>query len=183
MNEQTQHYRRRRRFVDKVVQGKLLWWLILIEGLLFGAGMVVIYEDLQSVIQANIYRVHQESATGRPVLLKELLLIFPWIISINLILVVIVDRRWKKIVRGIVLQLQDILHRVKRLDLKVYPIQQTDHEVLQNAKRWLDKERDRHASLQARMKEIPEHVDSADADSLHNVRERLKAMSRLLPDY
>ena len=176
------HYRRRRRFVDKVIQGQLLLALIIIESLLFTIGMVVIYNDLQGVIQDNIYRVHQEVASGRPILMKELLMIFPWIISINLLILVYVDRRWKKIVRGILRHLQDILHRVKRLDLRVYPVQQNEHEVLQKAKGWLDKERDRYSSLIARMNELPDTIDMNDHDAVYHARERLKSMSRLLPD-
>ena len=182
MSEQIQHFRRRRRFVDKMIQGQLVWGLIVIESLLFTAGMFVIYTDLQSVLQANIYRVHQEVGSGRPILLKELLMIFPWIISINLLLLLVVDRRWKKVVRRIVMQLQDILHRVKRLDLRVYPIEQSGHEVLRHAHAWLGKERDRYSSLLSRLDEIPEHIDVGNEQSLHQVRECLKRMGRLLPD-
>ncbi|MDH5444209.1 MAG: hypothetical protein OEY52_01560 [Gammaproteobacteria bacterium] len=182
MNEQAHHYRRRRRFVDKMIQGNLLWGLIMIESILFTIGMLVIYIDLQSVLSESMYRIHQEANSGRPVLLKELLMIFPWIITANLLLLLVVDRRWKKVVRGIVLQLQDILYRVKRLDLRIYSIQQNDHDVLQQAKIWLDKERDRHASLHTRLREIPEHIDLNDSEKLHKTRECLKSMSRLLPN-
>lgn len=182
MNEQTQQHRRRRRFVDKMIQGQLLWGLIVIESLLFTAGMFVIYSDLQIVLQDSMYRVHQEVKGGRSLLLKELLLIFPWVITANLLLMVIVDRRWKRVVRNIVLQLQDILYRVKRLDLRIYPVQQTDHEVLQHAKQWLDKERDRNASLQTKVNEKLKQLNMNDASELHLLREQLKDMSRLLPN-
>lgn len=183
MNNNTAYsYRRRRRFVDKMIQGQLLWGLIIIECLLFSSGMIIIYNDLQMTLQDSMYRVHQEINGGRPLLLKELMLIFPWIITANLLLVVIVDRRWKKVVRKIVFQLQDILYRVKRLDLRIYSIQQTDHEVLQHAKQWLDKERDRNARLQAQMREISELTKAGDTAELHQVRERLKNMGKLLPD-
>lgn len=181
MNEE-KNYRRRRRFVDKVIQGQLLWWLIIIESLLFTIGMFVIYTDLQGVITENIFRVHQQGSTGRPVLLKELLIIFPWIIAANLLLVIAVDRHWKKIVRTIIMQLQDVLYRIKRLDLRIFPVQQSDHEVLQSARQWLDKERDRYTSLQNRMKDIPETIDQTDAKSIYQIRETLKSMSRVLPN-
>lgn len=182
MNKPTHQHRRNRRFVDKMIQGQLLWGLIIVESLLFAVGLFVIYNDLQLVLQSSMYRVHQEVQGGRPLLLKELLLIFPWVITANLLLVVVVDRRWKRLVRNIVLQLQDILHRVKRLDLRVYHIQQTDHEVLQQAKKWLDKERDRNASLHARFNDFPIQGKNQDDSELHKIREGLKSMSRLLPD-
>jgi len=182
MNQQAHQYRRRRRFVDKVIQGQLLWGLIVIESLLFTAGMLVIYNDLQITLQENMYRVHQDGGSGRPLLLKELVLIFPWIITANLLLVIVVDRRWKKVVRNIILHLQDILYRVRRLDLRIYPVQQSDHEVLQQAKKWLDKERDRNASLQSRVNELPAQVNITDNAELHHLRESLKTMGRLLPD-
>ena len=183
MNDQIQHhYRRRRRFVDKMIQGKLLWGLVVVESLLFSAGMFIIYLDLQAVLQESIYRVHQEASSGRPVLLKELLMIFPWIISANLLLLLVVDHRWKKTVRGIVMQLQDVLYRVKRLDLRPYTVQQSGHEVLQHAKQWLDRERDRHISLLSRINEIPDQIDFGDNKAVHQTREHLKNMSRLLPD-
>lgn len=182
MNEQMYHSRRRRKFIDKMIQGKLLTGLILIESLLFTIGMLVIYADLQSVLNDNMFRVHQEVNSGRPVLMKELLMIFPWIISVNLLLLIFVDRYWKQIVRHIVQQLQDILHRVKRLDLRVYLIQQSDHEVLQKAKQWLDKERDRYTSLRSRFNDIPEKIDTNNPDVIHHVREQLKSMAKVLPD-
>lgn len=183
MNEQATHpHRRRRRFVDKMIQGQLLWGLIIIESLLFTVGMLVIYADLQQTLQNTMYRVHQELNGGRPILLKVLLLILPWIITANLLLMVAVDRRWKRVVRSIVFQLQDILYRVKRLDLRVYPIQQSDHEVLQHAKHWLHMERERNARLQARINEISDQLNITDVAELNRARECLKSMSRLLPD-
>jgi len=181
MNKQTHQYRRRRRFVDKMIQGQLLWGLIVIESLLFTAGMFVIYNDLQLVLQDSMYRVHQEVKGGRPLLLKELLLITPWIITANLLLMVVVDRRWKRVVRNIVLQLQDILYRVKRLDLRIYPVQQTDHEVLQQAKKWLDKERDRNAGLQSMINDLSAQVSISNNTDLYQIRESLKIIGRLLP--
>lgn len=181
-NQANYPYRRRRRFVDKMIQGKLLFGLIIIESLLFTAGMIFIYNDLQSALQSSMYRVHQDVDSGRPLLLKELLIIFPWIIAANLALVVLVDRRWKRVVRQIIFQLQDILYRVKRLDLRAYTIKHTDHEVLQTAKQWLDKERDRNASLQARVHNLPEKINIENTIELHQVRENLKSAARLLPD-
>ncbi len=181
MSSQTHEYRRRRRFVDKMIQGQLLWGLIVIETLLFTVGMLVIYNDLQSVVQDSIYRIHQDANDGRSLLFKELMLIFPWIITVNLFLIILVDRRWKRVVRHIILQLQDMLYRVKRLDLRIYLIQQTDHHVLQQAKLWLDKERDRNTRLQRHINELPVKIDSANLSDVHKLRENLKAMSRLLP--
>ena len=119
---------------------------------------------------------------GRSLLIKELLLIFPWIITANLLLVVMVDRRWKQVVRNIIVQLQDMLHRVKRLDLRVYLIQQTEHDVLQQAKRWLDKERDRNTRLQKHVNDLLGQKNVTDLLDIHKLRESLKAISRLLPD-
>ena len=180
MSEQM-HHRRQRRFIDKIIQGQLLWGLIFIEILLFTAGMFVIYGDLNLVLQDNMYRVHQEVSGVRALLLKELLLIFPWIIIGNLLLVLIVDRRWKWLVRNIVLQLQDVLYRVKRMDLRVYPVRQTDHEVLQQAKKWLDTERERNARLQSGLNDLPVQDMTDNNADLEHIRECLKNMSQLLP--
>ena len=182
MNNAAHAYRRRRRFIDKMIQGKLLWILICIEMLLFGIAMIIIYQDLHIAIQDRMYRVHQTEMAGRPLFFKELLMILPWIIAINVFLVVMVERRWKQIVRNIINQLVDILYRVKRLDLRIYPILHTDHEVLQTAKQWMDKERDRNASLQSKLNQLPQKVDLHNSAELHQVRECLKSMSRLLPD-
>lgn len=176
------HYRRRRRFVDKKIQGRLLWGLIIIESLLFTAGMVFIYADLQAALQDNIYRVHQSWNSGRPLLLQALLSILPWIIGANVALIAMVDYRWKQRVHRIILPLQYILKRIKDLDLRTFHDVPSDHEVLQQAKLWLDAERERNTHLQEMSQTLLAMAEINETDRLARIREGLQAMSRVLPD-
>ncbi|MDH5181099.1 MAG: hypothetical protein OEZ39_10705 [Gammaproteobacteria bacterium] len=183
MNQQEfqNQYRRRRRFIDKQVQGKLLWGLITIELLLFASGMLVVYLDMQGTLEENMYRVHQLTPGGRPLLFRELLITVPWIILININLMIVADRIWKRNVQLIVAQLQAVLEKVRKLDLRSLTIDAEQHEVLKNAESWFAIERGRYHSIQSGANQLPDQVIFSNQGQVNQLRNQLAELQDQLP--
>ena len=178
--EITHPYRRRRHFVDPRMQGRLLWGLIGLELLLFTIAMFVIYFDMQRILEESLYRVHQQLPSGRPLLLQALWVTVPWVVGINILLVLYVDSIWKKALRPIISQLQEILIKVKRLDLRHRVDHAEEHEVLQSANEWLKKERERYSTILALTKDLPKTLDSTNKVKLTQVQQQLRALRQAI---
>ena len=179
--EITHPYRRRRHFVDPRMQGRLLWGLIGLELLLFTIAMFVIYFDMQRILEESLYRVHQQLPSGRPLLLQALWVTVPWVVGNNILLVLYVDSIWKKALRPIISQLQEILIKVKRLDLRHRVDHAEEHEVLQSANEWLKKERERYSTIAALSNGLPEDVEINNKIMLEKLQSQLQALREELP--
>lgn len=181
--QQVQHnYRRHRHFIDKQVQGKLLWGLVIIELLLFAIGMLVVYLDMQGTLEENMYRIHQVAPGGRPLLFRELLITVPWIIAININLMIVADRIWKRNVQLIVSQLQAVLEKVRKLDLRSYSIASEQHEVLKQAEHWFATERERYHELQTGVAELPDQIVMSEQATINQLRYQLSSLRDILPN-
>ena len=172
-------HRRHRHFIDTKIQGHLIWSLLILEVLLFAIGMVVIYLDMQTMLDDRVYRVH-ELPLDRPLLLQGLWTNLPWIIGINILLILYVDAHWKKKVRPIVIQLQDILCKVKRLDLRHRVVNAKDHDVLASASDWLKNERERYSAILALSNELPESIDKNNQADLIQFQQQLKTLQKTI---
>ena len=168
-------HRRRRHFIDAKIQGHLIWSLILLEVVLFAIGMVVIYLDMQSMLDDRLYRVH-ELSLNRPLLLQGLWKNLPWIIGINILLILYVDAHWKKRVRPIVMELQDILCKVKRLDLRHRVVNNQEHDVLASASDWLKIERERYSAILALCNELPTSLAKNNQAGLLQLQQQLTTL-------
>jgi len=177
---QTYQHRRRHYFIDAKLQGRLLWSLTILEVLLFAIAMFVIYVDMQATLEDSLYRVHQEVPRGRPLLFQELWLSLPWVIGINVLLVLYVDSQWKKAVRPIVMQLQEILIKVKRLDLRHRVVDAEAHDVLSSANEWLKKERERYSTILAVVDDLPESIDKNNNINSVQLQQQLKMLQKII---
>ena len=181
MNQPQQHHRRRQHLIDKKVQGQFLTALVIIEVLIFALGMMMVYQDMQAVMEDNLYRVHQHVQGGRPLLLKQLLLTVPWIIGVNIVLLIIADRIWQRNVQVIVAELQAVLEKVRKLDLRGYHVHGDQHEVLQQAEHWFGVERERYHQLHTGVHQLPEQLEDSDQHGVTQLRNQLNALREHLP--
>ncbi|MDH5409027.1 MAG: hypothetical protein OEY00_10480 [Gammaproteobacteria bacterium] len=184
MNQQQVHqHRRHKRLIDKKVQGQFLTVLVLIEVAIFAIGMFVIYQEMHAAVESNLYRVHQIADDGRPLLIMAMLMIIPWVIGINIILLIIAARIWQRNIQVIVTDLQDILSRVKQLDLRGYHIHAEHHEVLQKADRWFEVERERYHRLHVEAVDLPSGLEQISTEQTTEIRNRLITIRNILPGH
>ena len=55
----TSYQARRKKYVDTSIQGRLIGALLILEVLIFALAMWFVYQELQTAIDNNLYRVHQ----------------------------------------------------------------------------------------------------------------------------
>jgi HAMP domain-containing protein len=164
---------RRRHFVDRDVQGRLIAGLILIEVLLFAAAMWIVYQEMQTAIDQELYRVHQIAARSAPVLLYALYHTVPWIVIVNLLVLVAIDRVWGRYVNIVISKLRRSAQHVAALDLRGQ-LYDTEHEVLRQAKHWIDSEHSRYRQLRQLVQALPDSLDAMDYSARPQLIEQLR---------
>lgn len=171
--------RRRRHYVDHVLQGRLLLVLVIFELVLFAVAMVVLHHNLAQAIEQQIYRAHQVPTENLPMLLKELLWLLPWVVGANLLVVLLVHRLWCGTIGRIAGNLQRLFRAVSALDLRGAGQQEGSHAVLTCAQDWMSYERQRCRALQQLGTQLdagypPEQLQQI----LARLRETLRAQPR-----
>ena len=175
----TQH-QRRRYFIDRIIQGRLLISLILLELLIFGTAMWFVYADLQHHIDTNLYRIHQVQLDSLPVLINSLMHIIPWIILVNVLAIIFVDKIWAGYVRKIVFELENIFADLKHLNIKQPVKIKGEHQVITQAKNYLLNEQQRNQSIRELVNALPKELNTQDKSNLKQVNDNLDKLQKLL---
>lgn len=172
---------RRRYFIDRFVQGRLLISLILLEFVIFGVAMWFVYTDLQQHIDSSLYRVHQVQTNSLPVLLSSLLQVLPWIILLNVLVLIVVDKIWAGYIRRIVEELEDIFSDLKNLRIRPPAKIKGEHQVITQAKDWLLYEQQRNQDIRHLLDALPDDLNSLDSAGQYQLNEILVKIQQLLP--
>ncbi|HEC16444.1 MAG TPA: hypothetical protein ENI99_07745 [Sedimenticola sp.] len=166
---------RRCHYVDVRIQGGLVAALVLFEAVVLGAAMLVLYYNLDQVIEEQLYRIHITPRDGMPVLVSELFALVPYIIFANVAVVLCIDWAWSRYVNRIIEPLKERLRSAGSLDLRAMPAGNIRHEVLDKADAWVQEESRRYRKLQRLAAGLSAEMDSADALA------KIEQMRRLLP--
>ncbi len=172
MNASLPH-RRHRHYIDAVLQGRLLRQMVVGELLLFAVALFGVWWGMREAVEASLYRVHQPPA-GLPVLVTQLLWFVPLIVLINLLAVGWSERRWRRRVTAIVGELEPILERIRRGDLRPLPeTHAVRHPVLEAARHWRAAEHARFSEIARGIDALPETLP-AEAEAARITLEALR---------
>lgn len=171
---------RRRHYVDRNVQGRLIAGLILVEVLLFAVAMWFVYMELQTTIDQELYRVHQAVAQSGPVLLYALYKTIPWIILVNLVVLIGIDRVWGRYINLIIEKLRRAAQKVAVLDLRDH-LTDTEHDVLRQARQWIESEHTRCVQIRELVQMLPTEVSEMDPGERQRLIEQLQQIRNKLP--
>lgn len=171
--------KRRRYYIDRLVQGKLLGLLVLFEVLLFIAAMGMVYLELQEMVSLES---SGDKTPGSGALLVGVLMgILPWVLSANLVMVLVVSRIWGRYVKSIVHPLKQLLSAVEKLDLRGNGRIDSRHEALDIGRRWILQERERNIEIAACIRSLGEDIDVSDQRFREKMRRLLAEIKGLLP--
>ncbi len=176
--EQIPH-RRHRHYVDRLVQGRLLLALLLMESLLFGGAMIWLYLALDSAIESNVYRVHFSESGGLTDLQRVYLYILPTLLAINFIAIWLADRIWEGHVNHIIEALRSRLQRIARLDLRhSRDGHEYHHEVLDKASQWREYEQNRYQKLNGVIMDLADELPATDVASAAGKLEEIRSLMK-----
>jgi hypothetical protein len=173
------HHVRRRHYVDRNIQGRLIVALILIEMLLFAAAMWFVYQQMQAAIDQELYRVHQVAARSSPVLLHALYQVMPWIIIVNVLVTIGIDRIWASHINLIVGKLRRLAQQVASLDLRGR-VDAPEHAVLRQASQWLEAEQLRCQQIRQWVQTLPDKPDLSDPAQQQRLVAQLQRIQQYL---
>jgi len=175
----TSYQARRKKYVDTSIQGRLIGALLILEVLIVALAMWFVYQELQTAIDNNLYRVHQPDTENSPVLLAALMQIIPWIVIINLLMLVGIDRLWGNYLLKIIEPLRQTIKRVRHLDLRKDTGSHENHAVLESAQHWTEQERERCRKIRRLIQSLPEQIRAS--ESTNSVSDVITEIKQLLP--
>ena len=175
------HHVRRKKYIDSNIQGRLIVGLLLLEVILFAIAMWFVYQELQIAIDTSLYRIHKPQADSVPILFNALLTTVPWIIFVNLMLLIGLNQFWNKYLVGIVEPLRVIIYRLNTLDLRHHREVDAEHLVIENAQYWMRQERERCKKIRALTQSLSTEIKISSSEEQKFLSETLNSIRRNLP--
>jgi len=175
------HHVRRKKYIDSNIQGRLIVGLLLLEVILFSIAMWFVYQELQMTIDNSLYRVHKPQVDSTPILFNALLATVPWIIFVNVLLLIGLNQLWGKYLAGIIKPLRIIINRLKTMDLRTHHEVGAEHLVMVHAQLWMLQERERCKKVRELTQSLPTEIKTSTPEEQKFLSETLKAIRRNLP--
>ncbi|MEO5377827.1 MAG: hypothetical protein H7832_08630 [Magnetococcus sp. DMHC-6] len=175
---------RRRRYVDFVLQMRMLLALVAMETGLVAGGLFYLYIRFDAIINNSLYRIHQRQGHG-PFLemLQEVGLVILVIVVINLLAWMFANWIWVRFVQSVLTPFNLMLDRMSRLDMQEDRGIMPKHESLDRMLSWRQKERRRMLMIKAYLAGISLEGDLTKADVRSNLQNRFRKIRRILPPH
>ena len=184
MNTKSQPISIRRRiiYVDGAVQKWLLIALVAFEVILVSVALWLLYLQLQSMVEANLYRIHfSDKPNVDPVLVKNMLFGLGGLIGINIAVLLVVDWFWSRHVNMILQPFTQLLSKVEVLDFSEDIAVAEQHKVVEIAHVWRNNERLRLFKLRSEIAKLEVSGDFSTPQGQQRTRTTLESILKLLP--
>jgi len=173
--------RRRRKYVDTRVQGRLLAALLALEVALVLVVLGVLYLRLGAVIDEHIYRVH---FSGLPspgaMLLPAVAVAVLALLAVNCLALLAIEGQWAAQVRAIVSQFGDLARRTGELDFSPVAPAPDAHPAVREMHAWRETLRGRHGAVRAAAARLDPELDANDAAAVARQRAAVKEIRMAL---
>lgn len=180
--KQSPPIRRRTIYVDGAVQKWLLIALVTFEVILISVALWLFYLQLQSMVEANLYRIHfSDEPQIDPLLIKNVLFGLGGLIGINIAVLLIVDWFWSRHVNSILRPFTQLLNKVEALDFSEDKPVAESHKVVELAHVWRNCERQRLFKLRTEIAKLEVSCDPSSAQAKELARTVLENIRKLLP--
>lgn len=184
MNSKSQQkfIQRRLIYIDGAVQKWLLIALVAFEIILVSVALWLLYLQLQSMVEANLYRIHfSDKPHVDPLLVKNMLFGLGGLIGINIAVLLVVDWFWSRQVNLILRPFTQLLSKVEALDFSEDMAIAEPHKVVELAHVWRNSERQRLFKLRAEIARLEVSGDFSTPQVQQRTRTTLESILKLLP--
>ena len=173
--------RRRRYYTDLKVQGYLLVGLIAVEVVLVSAVLYVLYNDINAVIEAHLFRIHAPEQGAWPELFRVLGVVLGLFLGLNLLLMLLIHLWWGRYIKKTVRQFSVVLERLLNFDFATSGDEiRKQHPAAELIELWYEKEKARNlriAQLLQRLEALDDaawtHAGDADVQKILTEYQRL----------
>jgi len=157
--------RRRRYYTDLKVQGYLLVGLIAVEVLLVSAVLYLLYNDINSVIEAHLFRIHAPEQGAWPELFRVLGVVLLLFLALNMVLMLLIHLWWGRYIKNTVKQFSIMLERLLNLEFSSSGEEiRKKHPAAELIELWYEKEKARNQRIATLLQRLRELDDTAWAD-------------------
>lgn len=180
MSEQV---KRKIHYIDADIQNRLLVSFVLLEVLLVGAGMAVLYLNLKEVIDESLFSAHLAARESLfMLLLREAMQTLAVLFLANLSALGLTKWLWLRYLDASILRpLSGLVARTGRLDFAPDETLEQRHSVLDLALAWRKTERARSNGIHAEISRLDENAGYSSAGELEKTRATLENLKALLP--
>jgi len=173
--------RRKHKFIDATVQGRLLFALIGLELFLFTIAIFWLHHELSTIVEQNLYRVHYSNHEGAATLSGVVFMVVALVFVVNVIALWIADYIWRRYINSVVCVLKDILSGIGEMNFSKSSMHiQTDHDVLDKALQWKMQEQQYYSDIKEAISILPDEINPADENSIAQVEKDLEKLQSLI---
>lgn len=174
--------KRKIRYIDATVQNRMLVAFILLEVLLIGIGMIVLYLDLKEVVDENVFRIHFSTEQSlSSLLLREAMQTLAVLVVVNVAALIVADWLWLRYLDSILRPLSGLLTRSGKLDFTPDELFVQKHSIIELALAWREVERMRCKNIRAEISRLNEQGDDASPNALEKTRATLESLKSHIP--
>lgn len=173
--------KRRIIYVDASVQKWLLVALVILEIMLISGALWLLYVQMITTIEANLYRAHSVGKPNIYPLLKVALIGLGGLLAINMVVLWIADRLWARHLASIFKPLMAMVNKVEMLDFSADAPATKSHEAVNLAHTWRNTERQRLLNLRAAINQLEMPSETPSTAQHEHMRTTLEAICKLLP--
>jgi hypothetical protein len=174
--------RRKIHYIDRAIQNRLLFAFIVLEALLVVIGLAYLHADLSALVEENLYRIHFDNAESLfAVLFRKTMLILVALILVNVIVLAIAERFWRRYVESIVSPFSRLVARTGELDLADDVGIESRHEAVDLTLEWRETERARCRRLRQELQHLKADADYGSPAARQEARAALERVKASLP--
>jgi hypothetical protein len=166
--------RRRQYFTDQKLQGYLLAALIAIEVMLVGVLLLVLYADVNAIIEQQIYRIHGIEDDSWPQIFRLVAVSMSLFLVVNIVILYLAHSVWSRYIKATIIEFSSVLDQIIQHDFQT-PLSSVSvsHQMMEMVRQWFKKEQRRNTEID----EMLEQLSGCEDRELNaNERERLKAI-------
>lgn len=176
--------KRQRKYVDFAIQMRMLIALVVMEVVLVAAGVWYLYLRFNTIVEANLYRIHQTPGESPlEVLVKEAGIVVLALVVANVLAMVVADRIWILYVRRVLNKFTALAQRTRDFDLREDTDKDHSHEVLVRMLAWRWAERKRALNVRAAIRNLSPDADFDNPMVRQEFLRNLQWLRRALPPY
>lgn len=153
MNQETNEMssgrpRRRRYLIDHELQLLPAVLLLLMQGLILGVAVAVLYQEVSAVLEAQLYRIHVYNPLPViEIVAPPLLKVLAGVVIAECTVVLIAESLWCRHVSMVIAHLRNALDRIGSLNFGAARVSRTTHDLHERIEDWRLSLQSRHLAL------------------------------------
>ena len=153
--------RRRQYFIDQKVQGNLLAVLVIVQLGLVSVLLLILYGDINTLIEEHIYRIHSKGVNSWLEILRLLAITMTTFLALNIFLLYVAHTAWSRYIKKIISQFSLVLDHIMKREFSdsMLPVK-SGHPMMQLVQQWYTEEKQRRLEIDGLLDELTGYMNT-----------------------